>query len=217
MAGTFNQAMNGTESDFDKFVKPVIPYMFNGNLIPVEGDTGNIAKILDTQCGIDYILDYNGLLYGVASRIQRVEGGRRPWNTFSVRNERDNGTTTEYEKRIKNIFGQSIYPKITYQAYVSSDGKLQSMAVGFTEDIIACCALGKYTMRHTGSAQVGQASFMAVDWNVMRRSGYTLRTYSLNRGLIQHHEKGKTFDLYSLDENGMPNVYLQSPTQGFES
>lgn len=116
---------------------------------------------------------------------------------------------------MRSILGQSIYPKITYQAYVSHDGILQSMAVGFTRDIIKSCIVDNKMVRHTGKDQFGQAEFFAVGWNQMIRNGHTLRTYSRNLHVIQHYENGKAFDLYKLDDNGMPYTDLQLPTPGF--
>lgn len=90
--------MVDTESDFNRLIAPIIPYMFNGELTPVEGDASVVAKMLDMQCGIDYLLVNNGLVYGIASRIQRLKPGVIPWNTFTVRNERESESTTEFEK-----------------------------------------------------------------------------------------------------------------------
>ena len=215
MAGTFNEAISASESDFDRFVAPIMPWMLNGNITSVESDGSAVSRILEMRCGIDYLLECNGLVYGVARRIQRLSQGDSPWNTFTVRHERDSGSCTELEKRGRSILQGSICPMITYQAYVSSDGKLLSMAVAFTKDIIEHCLFNDVTSKHTGDNQIGQASFIAVKWQDMANHGYTLRTYSRNRGLIQHFDHGHRFDLYSLNDDGMPQYDLQCPTPGF--
>lgn len=104
--------------------RPIIANLLNGGeIIPVEGDDNEVCKLLDMTCGTDYLQAYKdkGLVWGVASRIQTVKRGFKPYNTFTVRKARETGATTEYEKRAYAIKHGGVYPFLTMQAYVDEN------------------------------------------------------------------------------------------------
>ena len=86
------QSMNRVER-----ARPIIAELLNGGeIIPVEGDDNEVCKLLDMTCGTDYLQAYKdkGLVWGVASRIQIVRNGMKPYNTFTVRKARESGVST---------------------------------------------------------------------------------------------------------------------------
>ena len=184
MGDTFKQSMSKTMRMADEYIKPILPRMIRGQLIPVEGKTDDeLYEILDRLGGIDYFGIDKYMPFGVASRIQP---GRR-WDTFTVRKSRDSGTATEFEKRCKALDGRGyVFPRITYQAYVSREtgGKLLSMAVCLTEQLIRFCIDGKAATRHTSQGQIGGAEFFVCPWMDMINSGCVMRIYDSKDGSI---------------------------------
>lgn len=175
MGDTFKQSMSKTMMMAEEYIKPVLPFMIHGELIPVEGKTDDeLYQILDRLAGIDYFCVDGDISYGVASRIQVGKS----WDTFTVRKSRDSGASTEYAKRLNAIEKDGIiFPKLTYQAYVSKDtgGKLQTMAVCLTRELIEFCRDGHASIRHTGKSQVGGAEFFVCKWSEMTRCGCKMR------------------------------------------
>src|SRR5437867_9722686 len=99
----------------------------------------DLAQLLDLYAGFDGLLFYPNGACGIASRIQTrydINGklsskGRYPYNTFTVRSSRDNGSKTELEKRREAIQsdGKYLYPHITIQSYLERwDGPCLSIA-----------------------------------------------------------------------------------------
>lgn len=166
--------------------------MIRGYGIPVEGKTDDdLAKKLDQLAGIDIFNVDGDVTYGVASRIQTVRDGKA-WDTFTVRKRRDSGAATEYEKRLKALDSNGIlFPRLTYQAYVSANtgGRLISMAVCLTEELINLCKEGHAGTRHTGARQFGGAEFFYISWRDMVRLGCKMRIL---------HEDGRIFR-YNMD------------------
>lgn len=163
-----------------KAAEPVILKLLGGDRIMcVEGSDDEVLRMLDLTCGIDYfhVYDGRGLVRGVASRFQTVSGGRG-YDTFTVRKERESGAATEYGKRKLAIAHGGEYPYLTMQAYVdSASGEVVSMGVARTVDIMAFIDAGMATVRRTGSAQVGQATFWVVPWAALSGWGCDVRTY----------------------------------------
>ena len=99
------QDMRKSMAFVDK-AKPIIAKLLKGGeIMQVEGDDNEVCKMLDMTCGTDYFQVYNslGLAWGVASRVQSINIGGRPFNTFTVRKARESGVETEYEKRKRAI------------------------------------------------------------------------------------------------------------------
>ena len=96
----------------------------------------SIAMMLDKHSGIDAImLSGAGDISGVALRIQTCS--EKNWQTFTIRNTRANGTKTEYEKRLKQIYDAhpSFYPHFTCQAYFDKTSRLIGGGLCYTKTI----------------------------------------------------------------------------------
>ena len=109
-----------------KSIKNIIIEMIGGEIISLEDVKNNkIANILDIHSGIDYLRISKDGLTGIASRVQFG----KPYNSFTVRFERNTGTKTEYEKRYNNIKKGYIYPYFTLQAYFDNKKNLNLLSI----------------------------------------------------------------------------------------
>lgn len=164
--------------------RPIIANLLNGGeIIPVEGDDNEVCKLLDMTCGTDYLQAYKdkGLVWGVASRIQTVKRGFKPYNTFTVRKARETGATTEYEKRAYAIKHGGVYPFLTMQAYVDENDDFLSVGIARTTDIMEFVEKGYARQNHTGKHQIGQAAFYVCRWDEMVSKGYKVLIWQMCR------------------------------------
>lgn len=160
---------------FQNLIKPILKQSprWDGEFISLEDCQSNEAKILDYNAGFD-ILHISSLgVRAIASRIQVGD-----YNTFTIRNKRESGTKTEFEKRKYAIQNDYLYPNLTLQAYVTIQENLYSFAYAKTKDIIEMIETGHYSENHTGSSQIGQAEFKVVDWVEMQDLGYSIFIYT---------------------------------------
>lgn len=154
----------------------VAGYCGGGGLVPVEEVTATgFSRELDVSAGIDaWEIQPGSGIRGIASRVQWIPDGGRPWNTFTIRKSRDSGAATEYAKRLLAIEGDEgwLYPHFTIQAYLSSETDvLLSVAVCKTLDLICYIRDGsELRTRRTANAE-----FYAVGWKEYRRAGRWIR------------------------------------------
>lgn len=138
--------LNNSNKAFLEIILPKIKkYVGDGIYKPVEIIQDDIAKDLDTLCGIDiwHVIDGVGCR-GIASRIQFTE---KNWGTFTVRKSRASGHITEYDKRILAIkTGQFIYPYFTCQAYIYNN-RFIGGSLAKTIDIFTAIEQYKFTTR----------------------------------------------------------------------
>jgi hypothetical protein len=173
------QSMNRVER-----ARPIIAELLNGGeIIPGEGDDNEVCKLLDMTCGTDYLQAYKdkGLVWGVASRIQIVRKGMKPYNTFTVRKARESGVSTEYEKRAYAIEHGGVYPFLTMQAYVDENENFLSVGIAKTTDVMEFVEKGYARQNHTGKHQIGQAAFYVCRWDEMASKGYKVLIWQMNR------------------------------------
>ena len=160
--------MNKSSIIVKEKINPIIETLRPGwRVFSIEGEENTLSKILDMNCGLDYLLHSKNfeLVYGIASRIQYGVNYR----TFTVRKTRESHTKTEYEKRKISIACDSIYPKYTMQAYIV-DNEVQSLAIIQTKDLIEAIELCRYSdIKKTHSDKVGQAEFYICKWDDLKK------------------------------------------------
>lgn len=106
-------------------------------LLQVETYSGHIAKILDMQAGIDYLVMDESSLYGLASRVQWPDGSNMyPYNTFTLRYSLASGRETELGKLTRALECGKLCPKITAHVYMDEDGEVASAAVIETRELV---------------------------------------------------------------------------------
>lgn len=171
----------GESNDRVMRAKPIILDLLKGDdLLPVECEDNKVLQMLDRTCGIDYyhVFEKYGFAWGIGSRVQPIDPGTKPWNTFTVRLDRESGAMTEYQKRKRAIERGGTYPYLTLQLYVSSlDDGVLSLGIARTQDIIEFIDRGLAFKQHTRCDKIGQASFYVVRWEAMVGYGYKVLTY----------------------------------------
>ena len=147
----------------------------NWRVLSVEGHENKVCKILDMNCGLDYLLFSNktSLVYGLASRVQY----NKNYRTFTIRKDRKSGTRTEYEKRKIALAVDGITPLYTMQMYVE-DGQILGLALTYTKDLIKFIDEGHAEIKRTLSDKIGQAEFYICKWDKMKNLGYTVLEYN---------------------------------------
>lgn len=153
--------------------RPILSRMLGGEIRRVEGSGDEIRQMLDLKCGIDYFQVYQtGIVWGVASRWQAIQPGEVLHNTFTIRKERESGSLTEYDKLRQAIRRGGERPHLTMQGYYSAaDGRILSIGIARTEDIVRMIEEGHARVQKTGEGQNGQAWFYVVSWKEMARQG----------------------------------------------
>ena len=165
--------------------RPIIKKLMGGGEIkPVEGRDDEICLMLDQNCGTDYFQIFgnghklDGVVWGVGSRFQKVCHGCKPFDTFTIRKERESGAKTEFEKRKLAIERNGIYPYLTMHGYYDeSNGEILSLAIARTKDIWQCIEEGHADERHTGENQIGQAKFFYLYWDKVKNLGFPIKIY----------------------------------------
>ena len=154
---------------------PIIQKLLSGwRVIPVEGQNNTVCQLLDTACGIDYLIyseKYNRV-YGLASRVQYG----RNYRTFTVRKERESGAETEYSKREASQNYGSLSPYYTMQMYIEN-GKVSGLGVVKTKDLLNFIEKGLADENKTGEDKEGQAKFYVCGWDKLRKAGYLVKEY----------------------------------------
>ena len=155
--------------------KDVIGMLIPGwRVMAVEGRQDEICRILDVNCGVDYLLysEKSSLVFGVASRVQY----NKNYRTFTVRRARESGAVTEYDKRRTALAVNSIAPFYSMQMYIE-DKKISGLAITRTDDLIKFIEAGRAEVKKTLSDKIGQANFYICRWDAMRDFGCTVLEY----------------------------------------
>lgn len=145
-----------------------------GSIIPVEFQSGDVAKLLDQQAGIDYLVHGSSGVVGVALRSQFIKVGNNPFNTFSVRYRLKNQHETEFEKRHRAIKQGNMFPTWTIQSYFDTSGMFLSAARILTQDLYQYIdEVGNYAADSYVNPQDGN-QFLACRWSHIKRLGYQI-------------------------------------------
>lgn len=172
----FETDMNWTCGLFTQSVWPNVRLLCGGgDIITMEINVDRLADNFDKYAGVDlWQITQNGMR-GLASRIQRVKDGAKPYNSFTIREKRFSGSKTEYVKRKEAIKSNRgfLYPHLFVHAYVrESDNKLLSAGVCKTVDLFKYIDAG-----HAGRNITTNASFYTCFWADMKNKGYDVKTY----------------------------------------
>lgn len=193
MAGNFNQAHEASKADFWQIVQPYVEKLFNPCVIvSIEARQDILGKYLDRACGVDtFIIEpTKSKVHPVASRIQKNINYR----SFTIRNRRDSGTTTEYFKLLNAATEGTLMPELTLQAYVK-DKTLLSMGIAKTRDILSYIKSGKAKTKHTSSYEIGQAEFFTVYWRGFAKN-YPLTVMTGDYNIIRYPKESHQQSLF---------------------
>lgn len=161
-------------------------YVGGGEVISCEGSNHPLLKAFDTSCGIDAWQCTDCGMWGLASRVQNCQG--KDWGTFTVRQSRLSGYTTEYEKlwTAVNSDDGRVCPFWFVQAYMSSDMScLLSAAACQTRSILYYIRDNLTTKDLRTNSQDG-STFWPVSWLAMQAAGYTVHVVRPERKESNH-------------------------------
>ena len=129
-----------------------------------------LACDLDMIAGIDAWIKAPRGLIGIAARVQWLEKGVDPYDSYTIRIKRDTGAVSELEKRLTSIKEDMLYPQLTVQAYLEKDtSKVISVGIIKTKDLFDHIEKGKPSR----VLRTSNAEFLAIDWSALKRTiGY---------------------------------------------
>ncbi len=144
----------------------------DSTLLNLELNLTHLARVLDIEGGIDYIICSSGKgARGLSSRIQWCN---QSYNSFTIRSERPkSGFQTELEK--KNRDNTFIVAGMTIQSYINPDtDKLISSGLIRTEELNRF--LEEHPEKiHKRSNTDGSSNFIFVYWQDIIELGYSMK------------------------------------------
>lgn len=169
--------MGSFEADFKKsenaFLNIVWPKLKELWFSDYELEATN--RLFDVHGGIDCVLrNGNGLL----TLATRNQWSIKSWDSFTIRSERHTGAITEFQKRLRNISSNSLYPKFTCQAYIQNNtGLLLSIGLILTGTLFeAASQLPPITRTNSEDNN----KFRVIWWSDLIREGYDVRIWKNN-------------------------------------
>lgn len=125
-------------AELGNIILPVLNTYFKngGEVIHTEHLNESIAQLLDRYSGVDAIYKNGYDISGVALRVQQHSDTN--WKTYTIRYSRHNGSETEFNKRLRQIYSSNnhiIYPHFTCQAYMDKDNKLLGGGFCLTKEL----------------------------------------------------------------------------------
>lgn len=176
MRGDVQRDLSRSTKDFQRLIWPLLSQQIgSGELVAVESiaDVG-FAREFDMMAGIDFwqIVRDRSLMRGIGSRVQWVD---RAWNTFTIRDDRDSGTETEWLKRLRAILNEDedyLLPALTVHGYVTDEpmGRLLSVGACYTRQLLWFIVNGKEGVDY-GRRRTDNAWFRFVDWRHFAQRG----------------------------------------------
>jgi hypothetical protein len=170
-----------------KLVYPRIHNLHAARSVELLADTEKVADFLDTSCKIDALVQLNGHVSTVCSKIHIVGNGSKPYNTFTPNfGTGPQSTASQYAVLLSSIRNPgALYPYWTIEAYINADkDTLLSTAIVETKQLID--HVSKFIEVHNGtwrsknSAMVwinDNVDFFSVRWDVLKAQGANLRSW----------------------------------------
>lgn len=182
MRADVHRDMSNSTRAFIEVVWPALAPVLGGDseYLPIEGSAGQeLAEHLDMIAGIDGFQIRSDRLFmrGIATRVQWIRQGYKPYDTFSVRVSRPSGGTTERDKRLIAVQFRGhgpLFPDLTIQAYLrEKTNELLSVGVVKTVDLFRC--VQKHPSGIRRAAGNGGEQFEAYPFEYLRERGYQVK------------------------------------------
>lgn len=149
----------------------ILPWLGGGHIVAVEGNACEACAPLDTRAAIDYLhVDPERGVRGLATRAQWRHGDEEtwPWNSFTLRLQRDSGALTEVAKLSRQEGW--LMPALHVQAYFTAD-ELDSVA------IVPTVALMEYVAAHSSTRRTENAEFAVAFWKDLKYAGVRVASW----------------------------------------
>lgn len=175
--------MSSSTRAFVEVVWPALTPVLGGEsqYMPIEGIAGHeLAHQLDMVAGIDGFQIRHDRLFmrGIATRVQWIRTGSKPYDTFSIRVSRPSGGITERDKRLVAVQFRAygpLFPDLTIQAYLrEKTNELLSVGVVKTVDLFRC--VHKHPSGIRRKAGNGGEEFEAYPFEYLREHGCPVKT-----------------------------------------
>lgn len=158
---------------FDRIIKPILQQEWGySQVINLEDHNNEALKVLDIVAGADAIL---ATPWGLRLAGVRIQEGKS-FDTFTIRSKREGAQTTQLDKIITAKNNNCLYPYYQIQAYINN-GRLLSIAISTTDDLLAAIRQKKCKLKKTGTAQVGQSWFYSIKWSELQEMGAKINIY----------------------------------------
>ena len=103
---------------YKKYAKQIKEFLDAKIIYNLEDSKNNILKLLDDQCGVDWVLNNNyNQVKGVGVRVIKSD-----YNSITIRFKRFTGTKTEYDKKVEAIANNNLTSNIYF--YILTDKEL---------------------------------------------------------------------------------------------
>jgi len=103
---------------YKKYAKQIKEFLNAKTIYNLEDSNNKILKLLDDQCGIDWVLQNNkNEVKGVGVRCIRSD-----YNSITIRFKRFTGTKTEFDKKVEAIANNNLTSNIYF--YILTDKEL---------------------------------------------------------------------------------------------
>lgn len=172
---------NGTRAFVEVVWPEVAPLLGGGAYLPVEGVAeGEIAEQLDMVAGIDgfQIREDRRFMRSIATRVQWIPRGAKPFDTFSIRVSRPSGGMTERDKRVVAVqfreYGP-LFPALTIHAYLRK-GSEELLSVGIVRSVDLYRCIHKHPLKSRLVAGNGGEQFEAYPFDYLREHGCPVQT-----------------------------------------
>lgn len=122
--------------NFNNLVSPFLEQYLKSKVCTLENVDHPFIETIDRYSGVDaYRFNEKKGVQLIASRIQMIKNGYRPFNTFTIRKSRPNNKT-EFHKRLLEIDKDWCYPHLTIQAFINeAETKLLSFGIIYTKEL----------------------------------------------------------------------------------
>jgi hypothetical protein len=183
MSKQWEEDLEDSLVDFREKVAPVLEEWADSRTVSVEAVTDSeMAEELDQTAGVDsWSIKQDDIVRGVASRVQYLDGlpFNTPPDTFTIRKQRQSGARTEFEKRLRAIRKNGLYPHWTTQAYLDEPrGELLSVGRIKTKTLIEYINDGSEAdSDYNVIRPPDEASFFSVNWWRVNELGLGVRTH----------------------------------------
>jgi hypothetical protein len=198
-------------------IPTVLPKIINGTIKVIEKipdsknrDKDDVSVLLDIYSGVDYLRKDNNGIQSIASRAQ-FDG---TFSSFTIREKRETGTKTEFEKRSVARKEGYEYPKFTLQAYFETKTIFNLINVA----IIKTDTLYDFIEKYPELVDIKKSNndFKIVYWrHIVEKFGTSVINIYVVRDVFErichYNDRSISLEEYSMSLYKVKNISLLNP------